>query len=97
MSLQRILCFDTEGVNTDFDLYVWTVGTTDNLGNPTITAPAGAIDGKKITVTVSWNGLETQRDGLDLKAHLGTVTHDDQNPDAVLPLEITIIEIQHHE
>ena len=30
--------FDTEGAGTDFDLYVWTVGTTDNLGNPTITA-----------------------------------------------------------
>jgi hypothetical protein len=89
--------FDTEGVNTDFDLYVWTVGTTDHLGNPVLTAPAGATDGTKGTVTVSWDGLETHRDGLELKAHLGTVTHDDQNPDAVLPLEITVIEIQHPE
>ncbi len=41
--------------------------------------------------------LETERDGLELKAHLGTVTHDDQNPDAILPLEITILEIRHPE
>jgi hypothetical protein len=89
--------FDTEGADTDFDLYVWTVGTTDNLGSPVMTAPAGATDGTKGTVTVSWDGLETQRDGLELKAHLGTVTHDDLNPDAFLPLEITVIEIQHSE
>jgi len=89
--------FDTEGKNTDFDLYVWTIGATDNLGNPAMTAPAGANDGEMGTVTVSWDSLETHRDGLELKAHLGTVTHDDQNPDAVLPLEITVIEIQHPE
>jgi len=89
--------FDTEGDDTNFDLYVWTVGTTDHLGNPVMTAPAGATDGEKDTVTVSWTDLETHRDGLELKAHLGTVTHDDQNPDAILPLEITVIEIQHHE
>jgi subtilisin family serine protease len=87
--------FDTEGAATDFDLFVWTVGATDNLGNLAITAPTQATGGEQGTVTVTWDGLSTHQDELELKAHLGTITHDDGNPDAVLPLEITVIEIRH--
>ena len=87
--------FDTEGTATDFDLFVWTVGATDNLGNLTITAPTQATGGEQGTVTATWDGLSTHQDELELKAHLGTITHDDENPDAVLPLEITVIEIRH--
>ena len=87
--------FNTEGADTDFDLYVWTVGTVDNLGNLTVTAPTEAISGDQDTVTITWEGLETHRDGLELKAHLGTITHDNESPDADSPLEVTLIEVRH--
>jgi hypothetical protein len=86
--------FHTAAASTDFDLFIWTVGAGNNLGNPTATAPTAASNGEQGTVTVTWDGLETYQDGLELKAHLGTITHDDEDPDAVLPLEITVIEIR---
>jgi len=87
--------FDTQAASTDFDLFVWTVGAADHLGNLAVTAPAGATSGTQGTVNVTWDGLATQRDGVDLKAHLGTITHDDGDPNAVAPLEITVVEIRH--
>ncbi len=87
--------FNTEAAGTDFDLFVWTVGAADNLGNLNVTAPIGATGGTKGAVNVAWSGLDTQSNGIGLKAHLGTITHDDGNPAAVAPLEITVIEIQH--
>jgi len=87
--------FDTEGSSTSFDLYVWTVGPTDTLGNLNVTAPATAVSGNQGDVTVAWEDLNTRRDGLELKAHLGTITHDDENPDEELPLEITVLEVRH--
>ena len=86
--------FDTEAATSDFELYVWTVGEDQTNGNPNLTAPSQAIDDTTSSINLSWSGLATQDGSLDLKAHLGTVTHDDQDPSTVLPLEITVIEIQ---
>ena len=87
--------FATEKAATAFDLFVWAVGAASNEGNLAVTAPAGAISGEQGLVTVTWDGLDTHRDELELKAHLGTITHSDENPDAELPLEITVIEVRH--
>ena len=87
--------FATEKATSNFDLFVWTVGAANNLGNLAITAPTAATSGEQGTVTVTWDGLNTHRDGLNLKAHLGTINHDDANPDTDSPLEITVIEIRH--
>lgn len=88
--------FETAGSSTTFDLYVWTVGPGDTLGNLTVTAPTEAVSGQPGGVTVAWDGLETYRDGLQLKAHLGTIMHDDAaDPDDDRPLEVTVIEIRH--
>ena len=87
--------FHTEGDSSNFDLFVWTVGAANQLGNLAIAAPTAATSGTQGTVTVTWDGLDTHRDDIELKAHLGTIIHDDQNPDAQVPLQLTVIEIQH--
>ena len=56
-------------------------------------ASTQAADGATNAITIAWDGLDTQNGGQDLKAYLGTVTHDDLDPETVLPLEITVIEV----
>ncbi|MDH3977610.1 MAG: hypothetical protein OEU86_03770 [Gammaproteobacteria bacterium] len=75
--------FNTEAASTTFDLFVWTVGSGDNPGNLTMTAPGVATVGTTAEVALSWVGLETQ-------THLGTVSHSNGEGDP----EITVIEIQ---
>ncbi len=87
--------FSTQGDSSNFDLFVWTVGAASNLGNLTLAAPSAATSGAQGTVTVTWDSLDTLQGNVELKAHLGTITHDDQNPDADLPLEVTVLEIRH--
>ena len=75
--------FDTDGPNAIFDLFVWTVGPFNTLGNLSVAGPSEAITGETSTVGVSWSELE-------FATHLGTITHSD----GTQPLEITVIEIQ---
>jgi len=77
--------FETEGSGAIFDLFIWTVGPFDNLGNLSVTGPTDAVTGETGSIDVSWSELE-------FATHLGTITHTD-GTDA-LPLELTIIEIQ---
>jgi len=74
--------FNTEGAGTDFDLFVWTVGTADNEGSPFITGPSAATNGEQGRIGISW-------DGLDNETYLGSVTHSDGTE----ILGITILEI----
>jgi hypothetical protein len=75
--------FETDGPNAIFDLFIWTVGPFDNLGNLSVTGPTEALSGETGTINVSWSGLE-------VATHLGVITHSD----GVEPLEVTLIEIQ---
>ena len=75
--------FETDGPSTTFDLFIWTVGPGDTLGNLNVSVPSEAISGETGTISVSWDGLERQ-------THLGTIVHSDGNKD----LELTVIEIQ---
>ena len=75
--------FETEGPNAVFDLFIWTVGPFDNLGNLSAAGPTEALTGETGTVTVSWSELE-------FATHLGTITHSDGTE----ALEVTLIEIQ---
>jgi subtilisin family serine protease len=75
--------FETEAASTTFDLFVWTVGPGDNLGNLAVSTPSEAISGETGTVSIGWDGLERQ-------THLGTVTHSDGED----VLEVTLIEIE---
>lgn len=75
--------FETAGPNTTFDLFIWTVGPGDNLGDLSTSIPSEAISGESGTISLSWDGLERQ-------THLGTITHSDGEKD----LEVTVIEIQ---
>ncbi|NND37498.1 MAG: S8 family serine peptidase [Gammaproteobacteria bacterium] len=75
--------FDTEAASTTFDLFIWTVGPGDNLGNLSVSTPSEAISGETGTISVSWDGLERQ-------THLGAITHGDGEE----TLEVTVIEIQ---
>ncbi|MGI9342570.1 MAG: S8 family serine peptidase [Gammaproteobacteria bacterium] len=75
--------FETEAPTTEFELFVWTVGPGDNLGNLSVTTPGEAISGETGTVSIGWDGLERQ-------THLGTVTHSDGED----VLEVTLIEIE---
>jgi hypothetical protein len=75
--------FNTDGPTAVFDLFIWTVGPTDNLGNLTVVGPDQAVTGESGSVQVNWSGLEPE-------THLGLITHSD----GVEPLEITLIEVQ---
>ncbi|MFQ5635044.1 MAG: S8 family serine peptidase, partial [Gammaproteobacteria bacterium] len=75
--------FETEGPNTTFDLFIWTVGPADNLGGLSVSAPSGAVTGESGTIAVSWTGLERQ-------THLGAITHSDGRQQ----LEVTILEVR---
>ena len=77
--------FETEGPEAIFDLFIWTVGPFDNLGNLSVTGPTEALTGETGNVSVSWSELE-------FATHLGTITHSDGTDE--LPLELTLIEIQ---
>jgi hypothetical protein len=77
--------FDTDGSEAIFDLFIWTVGPFDNLGNLSVTGPTEALTGETGNVSVSWSELE-------FATHLGTITHSDGADE--LPLELTVIEIQ---
>jgi subtilisin family serine protease len=75
--------FETDGPNAIFDLFIWTVGPFDNLGNLSVAGPTEALSGQTGTVNVSWSELE-------FATHLGVITHSDGTE----PLEVTLIEIQ---
>ena len=75
--------FETEGPDAVFDLFIWTVGPFDNLGNLSLAGPTEAVTGQAGSISVSWSQLE-------FATHLGTITHSD-GTDA---LEITLIEVQ---
>jgi subtilisin family serine protease len=75
--------FDTEGASTTFDVFIWTVGPGDNLGNLNVSAPSEAVSGETGTIAIGWDGLERE-------THLGTILHSDGDDD----LELTIIEVR---
>lgn len=75
----------TGGPGADFDLFIWTVGPNDNLGNLTVITPPAAVAGETGPVSVSWSGI-------DHATHLGAITHNDGSGGE--PFDITIIEIE---
>jgi len=60
----------TGGIGTNFTLFVWVFGQTDDRGNMTVTAPTSAVSGQSDTVQVDWQGLSADK-------HLGAITHSD--------------------
>jgi hypothetical protein len=79
----------TGGAGAEFYLYTWTVGPGQASGSLDVNSSlANATAGENGSVSVTWSGI-------DPKTHLGTITHDDgQSGAGLLPLEITLIEIE---
>jgi subtilisin family serine protease len=67
----------------DFELFLWTVGQDDALGNVTFMPPSNAVTGETSNVSISWDALAPE-------THLGAITHGDG---ADLS-EITIVTIE---
>ena len=67
-----------------FDLYIWTVGPNDNLGNLTVSGPSEAVSGETGTIDVGWSGIEPA-------PHLGVIIHSDGLEP---PLEVTLIDVR---
>jgi len=72
----------SNGPGAEFELFTWTVGPSDDLGNLNVVAPDSAVAGETSKINVTWDGLNDEK-------HVGAIIHSD----GVEPLEITIIDI----
>jgi hypothetical protein len=84
--------YDTENADSQYTLYTWSLGATDE-GNMTINAPQAAALGTQESIDLSWNGLSA------LQKYLGMITyHKLSNPagfdDALLQSSVVRIDVQ---
>jgi subtilisin family serine protease len=71
------------GPGANYSLFTWSFGVADDVGNLDVTAPATVVEGDRLSLDLTWSGLDPGT------RYLGAISHD-------TPLglyEITIVDI----